>query len=81
MVLNGDIFGARRFYGHAADAGSGEAALALGKTYDPLFLAENGVLGMQGDEAAAIAWYRRALSLGNGEARAQLVRHGVAAGD
>jgi TPR repeat protein len=77
MILNGDISGARRLYGHAAEAGSGEAALAMGKTYDPLFLAENGVRGMQSDQAAAIAWYRRALALGIGEARAQLTRHGV----
>jgi TPR repeat protein len=81
MVQNADISSARRLYRPAADAGSGEAALALGKTYDPHILRESGARGVEGDEAAAIAWYLRALALGIGEARSRLARLGAAPGD
>jgi hypothetical protein len=51
--------------------------LALGRTHDPLFLAEIGVRGMPGDAGVAVGWYRRALALGITEARERLARHGL----
>jgi hypothetical protein len=77
MAALGDISAARLLYGRAAMAGNGQAMLALGRTYDPLFLADIGARGMSGDVATAIDWYRRALALGATEARERLARHGI----
>ena len=51
MVDVGYLAGARAYYQRAAEAGSGEAALALGATYDPDFVAELGVHGIKPDPA------------------------------
>jgi TPR repeat protein len=60
----GDIVSARLFYERAADAGDGRAALRLGATYDPKFLARAGLPNVHADEAQALSWYRRAHALG-----------------
>lgn len=67
-TLEGDIASARLFYERAADAGDARAALDLGNSFNPAFLARLGVRGMRGDAAAAARWYRRAISLGNPDA-------------
>ena len=69
LLALGDISAARRFFERAALAGSAEAALAAGGTYDPGVLATLRVSGIQPDPAAA-AWYRRAAALGAAEAAA-----------
>jgi TPR repeat protein len=71
---NGDIAGARPMLRRAAGAGNGQAALALAATYDPVFLAEQGVLGLAPDAAQARSWYERAAQLGEGEAVRRLER-------
>src|SRR2546425_11100140 len=48
---NGDIAAARLFLRRAANAGNGQAALALGATFDPLVLSEQGVVGPAGRAA------------------------------
>ena len=63
----GDLVSARLFYERAAAAGSGEAALRLGESYDPHFLEKTHLRG-HGDVAAAIFWYERAYQLGVSEA-------------
>jgi len=63
----GDLVSARLFYERAAGAGSGEAALRLGESYDPHFLEKTHLRG-HGDVAAAIFWYERAHELGVSEA-------------
>jgi hypothetical protein len=68
----GDIASARLFYERAADAGDGSAALRLGATFDPGFLAQGGVRGIFGDRALALSWYRRARDLGNPAAAKRL---------
>ncbi len=68
MLAVGDISAARLLYAHAAMAGSGAAATAMGGTYDPAVLAGVGARGVQPDRAAAAAWYRRAAALGDREA-------------
>jgi TPR repeat protein len=68
LVGAGDIASARLFYERAADAGDGRAALRLGATFDPAFLARAGIRGMPGDPGQALSWYRRAHDLGEGEA-------------
>jgi hypothetical protein len=57
----GDITSARLFYERAADAGSGQAAMRLGATFDPKFLGRAGLVGTRGDQATADMWYRRGL--------------------
>jgi TPR repeat protein len=64
MLATGDISAARLLYQPAAEAGSGPAAAALGRTFDPAFLASIGAIGIQPDPSAAAKWYQRADSLG-----------------
>ena len=64
MIDVGYLAGARAYYERAAEAGSGEAALAVGATYDPVFIAALGVQGIKPDRQAAETWYDRAAALG-----------------
>jgi uncharacterized protein YoaH (UPF0181 family) len=69
----GDLASARLFYEYAAK-GNGAAALRLGSTYDPGFLAHAHIGRVQGDAAIALYWYRRAHDLGNRDAEVLLKR-------
>jgi hypothetical protein len=69
LLATGDIAAARLFFERAAEAGDGHAALLVGITLDPAFLAQVGVRGMRGDAAAAATWYRRARELGEPDAQ------------
>lgn len=64
MIDVGYFAGARAYYKRAAEAGSGEAALRLGATYDPDFIEKIGAQGIKGDLKEARAWYERAKQLG-----------------
>ena len=64
MIDVGYLAGARAYYRRAAEAGSGEAALAVGATYDPDIIARMGVQGIKPDRAQAAKWYARAAGLG-----------------
>jgi TPR repeat protein len=68
LLAVGDVSAARRLYERAAAAGSGEAAAAAGKTYDPNILALIGAVGMRPDPEEAASWYRRAVALGDQDA-------------
>jgi hypothetical protein len=72
MISLGDISGARRLYALAADEGDGEAAMKLGDTYNPEFLSDHGVQGLQPDLNTAELWYRKAMKLGDPEAAKHL---------
>mgnify|MGYP002336432516 CR=1 FL=1 len=72
MVARRDISAARLLYERAAIAGNARAASALGKTYDPAFLAEIGAQGVRGDPALATAWYQKAVALGDSSALARM---------
>lgn len=72
LVATGDIAAARFFYQRAAEQGSGPAATAVGKTYDPLFLEQAHVRGVRGDPAMAAEWYRKAISAGDHQAERRL---------
>ena len=74
FLKNGDIVSARVLFRRAALAGSAEAALALGMSFDPLFLQQLHVLGVEADLASARDWYERASKLGSGEASRRLDR-------
>lgn len=67
MIALGDVSAARLLYGRAASAGSGVAALAMGRTFDPNFLASIGA-GVAPDPMAATIWYRLAITLGDKDA-------------
>ena len=67
-----DIAAARSCYERAAVAGSGAAALAAGRTYDPRYLRDTGALGIAPDAAKAAEWYRKALALGESKAEQRL---------
>jgi hypothetical protein len=77
LLGTGDITSARLFYEHvyerAANAGSGQAALRLGATFDPAF-ASRAVSRATVDPAQALFWYRRARELGVGEAEQRIKR-------
>lgn len=70
FIKNGDFAAARILLRRAAEAGSADAALMLGKTFDPLFLRELGAMGMEPDLAQCRQWYENAAKLGS-EAAAQ----------
>ena len=72
MMARRDISAARLLYERAAVAGSARAASALGRTYDPAFLAEIGAPGVRGDPELATAWYQKAISLGDSGALARM---------
>jgi TPR repeat protein len=74
MLAVGDVSSARRLYTRAAESDDVHAATQLGKTYDPLFLAEIGARGMLTDSASAEKWYRKAMALGDVEAAERLKR-------
>ncbi|WP_428484951.1 AAA family ATPase [Rhodopila sp.] len=59
----GDVAGARLFFQHAAEAGDARAATAVAKTYDPAFQAAGT------DPVQAADWYRKAIELGDPQAR------------
>ena len=72
FLAAGDLTSARLFYQYAADAGDGGAALRLGQTFDPVFLQQANLTRLRGDPKQAAYWYRRALELGNTEAKVLL---------
>jgi hypothetical protein len=72
LLKSGDLGMARRFYEQAFAEGSSEAAIGLGKTYDPVVYAELKVHGLKPDAARAMEWYTRAKSAGNTEAEAAI---------
>jgi hypothetical protein len=74
LLQTGDIAPARLMLQRAAMAGSGQAALVLGGTYDPEVLREIGVLGFAANPAKAREWYQKALELGANEASRRLER-------
>jgi hypothetical protein len=79
MLSIGDISAARLLFIRAAEAGSGKAAVALGDTYNPTFLADHNALGSLADPELAKTWYRKALALGEAQAKERLVDLGAGA--
>jgi TPR repeat protein len=64
----GNFSGARRLYASAASLGNAAAALSLGRLYDPAFLKQTAMGGIESDPALARHWYQRAVALGDSEA-------------
>ena len=74
MVEVGYLAGARAYFRRAVEAGSGEAALALGACYDPAFIEKIGAQGIEPDLKEARTWYERAKQLGVADADAKLAQ-------
>ncbi len=72
LLAQGRIAAARPLYEQAAAAGDAAAATAVGKTYDPLFLANMHASEVQPDPKLAAAWYRRGVELGDPRASSRL---------
>src|SRR5262245_25570593 len=72
MIDVGYFAGARAYFKRAAEAGSGEAALLLGATYDAEFIAKIGAHGIKPDPQQAQIWYDRARKLGVHDLEAKL---------
>jgi TPR repeat protein len=68
LLSIGDIASARLFYERAANAGDALAAVRLGETFDPGFLARAHLRAVQPDSRVAVSWYRRARDLGVADA-------------
>ncbi|MBF5093678.1 hypothetical protein F1643_03330 [Azospirillum sp. INR13] len=72
LFAQGDLAGARLYYEMVAETGNAAAALALGRTHDPLVHERLRVRGLPSDPEQAAAWYRRAVVAGSGDAEQQL---------
>jgi len=63
-MREGDILQARQFYQKAVTSGDPEAALAMGRSYDPIYFARIEKKNAEPDAAKAFDWYRKAMDGG-----------------
>jgi hypothetical protein len=70
FLKSGDFGAARLLLRRGVESGSADAALMLGKTFDPFYLHEIRAIGIKPDVAQSRQWYRKAMELGS-EAAAQ----------
>jgi TPR repeat protein len=72
LLSDGDFAAARVLFERAANAGSAEAALALGSTYDPNVIERLSAIMVKPDIASARKWYQLAAERGSAAASLQL---------
>jgi hypothetical protein len=72
LLNDGDFAAARVLFERAANAGSAEAALALGSTYDPNVIKRLGAIMVKPDIENARKWYQLAAARGSAAATLQL---------
>jgi hypothetical protein len=72
MLSMGDVSSARLLFEHVAKKGSGKAAMALARTFDPAYFSAMGARGLKPDQEKAKQWYAVAADLGQDEARSRL---------
>jgi hypothetical protein len=72
FLAAGDLITARQVFRRAAEAGDAAAALAMGATFDPSFLAKLGMRGSGADVDKARSWYEQARSFGSPDAPRRL---------
>ena len=68
FLNEGDFAAARLLFERAANAGSAEAALALGSTYDPSVIKQLGAVSVSPDPDRALKWYATAADRGSSDA-------------
>ncbi len=66
-MREGDILKARQLYQKAVAFGDPEAALAMGRSYDPAYFARLARRNAEPDAAKAFAWYRKAMDRGGAQ--------------
>jgi hypothetical protein len=64
----GNVSGARRYYASAVQLGSATAARNLGRLYDPVFLKQTTLGGVDPDLGQARHWYELAVAMGDPDA-------------
>jgi hypothetical protein len=72
LLNDGDFAAARVLFERAANAGSADAALALGSTYDPNVIKRLGAIMVKPDVEKARKWYQLAADRGSAAASLQL---------
>jgi TPR repeat protein len=72
LMRDGDILGARRLYEQAAANDNPEAALAMGRSFDPSYFEKLPVKTGKPDPATAFQWYKKALDGGLVTARVKI---------
>jgi hypothetical protein len=72
LATQGDIASARLMYLQVARKGIAAGALAMGRSFDPEFLHNLNVRGLQPDIAQARSWYKTAADLGSDQANRYL---------
>ena len=72
LMRDGDIASARRLYEQAAANGNAEAALAMGRSFDPSYFEKLPVKTGKPDPATAFEWYKKALEGGLVTARVKI---------
>jgi hypothetical protein len=72
MLSMGDVSSARLLFEHVAKKGSGKAAMALARTFDPAYFGSINTRGLKPDRDKAKEWYSVAAELGQDEARSRL---------
>jgi hypothetical protein len=68
FLNEGDFAAARLLFERAANAGSMEAALALGSTYDPSVIKQHGAIFVSPELDRALKWYKIAADRGSPDA-------------
>jgi hypothetical protein len=63
-MRDGDIVKAREYYEQAVQSGHGEAALAMGRSYDPSYFERLTPRSGEPDPALAFEWYKHAMNAG-----------------
>lgn len=71
-MREGDIAAARRLYEQASQSGNPEAALAMGRSFDPTYFEKLNVKTGKPDPATAFEWYKKALDGGLITARVKI---------
>jgi hypothetical protein len=72
LLSLGDIVAARQLYEFAFDRGQMQAAVALGRTYDPVTFERLKVRGLSPNPQAALEWYKKAEKAGVKGAQADI---------
>ena len=72
LLKSGDIVMARQFFERAFAMGSIDAAVGVGRTYDPVVYEQLKVQGLKPDPLLAMEWYMRAGNAGSNEAMAAI---------
>ncbi len=72
LMRDGDILASRKLYQQAVGLGDPEAALAMGRSYDPLYFEQLQIKTGKPDPALAFEWYKKAVDGGIESAKVKI---------